>query len=715
MLLKISAYLCPIFGLVIIGLVTFLKNPRNRLYALFFGVTLSMAAWLLALMVGDLEISPAVSLWAVRMATCVGTLIIPAMLYFSRYFPIKISRITPLFHILAVVPAASFMVVALTPWLVPAVDVSGQSAQPTSLGTLYTLQSLYFVIGMIAAITIVLSKWRHLNAREQAQVRIVMFGLAVALIVNIATGFFLTISQEANNLSNFAGSLSLLVFTFAAAYAIIRHRLFDLRLAIVRTLGFAVTVGILSAAYSLLVLSIGVPLIASGHVTLIRADLQLLWFLPPTLVAALTFHSLERFIARLTKSFFYHNLYDTRAVLDKFADALISDYDLSSIAARGLGVIQDALRPSHILFVVMAKDGKPVVEQLEHRLAARNVETLVAGARRLNARVVTKDRAPAGEWRRDFDKEDISLVLRLGSTKNLVGVLFFGPKRNGQLYTKQDIELLSLSAKNFAVAIENAQKYQQIAEFADTMHSEVLQATARLRRANTKLKTLDAMKDDFISVASHQLRSPAAAVHDAISMLEKTYLTDAERQKITELAGASSERLLNVITDMLSVARIQAGHFTIEKSTIDLVELADRALMQAAGLAAEKHLAVHLEHPDKPLKIMADRAKINEIMANYIENAIKYSPEQSKLDISVRQESGRVYFEVADQGIGVPPTARKQLFSKFYRAPNARREHPNGDGIGLFVVKTVVEAHGGEAYHKPLSVGSLFGFWLPSE
>lgn len=716
MLLKISAYLCPIFGLVVIGLVTYLRNPRNKLYVLFFWVALSMAAWLAALMVGDLLISPTISLWAVRVATCVGTLIVPTMLYFGRYFPVKLYKIGPVFHLLAILPAGIFMALALTPWLIPSVDLADhQSAQPDGLGVLYTLQSLYFVIGMAAAVFVVLSKWQRLNARQRAQVRIVLIGFLIALITNIATGFFLTVAHQSTGFSNFAGSLSLLVFIGATAYAIIRHHLFDLRLAVVRALGFTVTVGLVSIAYTLLVLGIGVPLIATGHVTLIQSDPQLLWFLPPTLVAALTFHRLQRIIARLTQSLFYHNLYDTQMVLDKFSDALISDYNLHNIVASGLSVIREALRPSHTLFVVIGRDSAPSIEQLEGRSEPANLSMLVENARRLKGRVLAKDQMPTGQWQREFEEEDISLVLRLGSSKNPIGILFFGPKRSGQLYNKQDIELLNLIAKNFAIAIENAQKYQQIAEFADTMHAEVLRATASLRRANSKLKTLDAMKDDFISMASHQLRSPAASVHDAIEMLEQPYLTTEERQRIIELAGASSERLLNVITDMLSVARIQAGHFTIEKSSVDLTGLAKRAIMQASALAAEKHITTQLDGPDKPHSIMADRAKMNEIMANLIENGIKYSPEGSQLKVSVRQEQGRTYFEVADQGIGVAKAERKNLFHKFYRAPNARVEHPNGNGIGLFVVKTVVELHQGGVYYQPLPDGSLFGFWLPSD
>lgn len=712
---QLISYVPSIVGLSVVGLAVLLTNAHDRLHQLFGIGAFVIAAWLLALFAGDLVINYDVSLWAVRVAAAIGTFITPSLLYFAVYFPVKLRNPRAYFHALVLIPAIVFSALCFTPWMIPAVELQRASTQPTNLNGLYTAQTLYLVGGLVVCFAIMLQKRRYVAARERSQILLVTLGLLFAVAVNVIVGFALELSHQANNYSNLAGSLSFLAFVGTTAYAIVRHQLFDLRLAIVRTLGFVLTIGVVSVAYSLFVLGVSSALVTDGSASLFRDAQRLLLFLPPTILAALTFHSLKEFIARHTRNLFYRDSYDTRVVLDKLSDALISDNNLSKIVASGLAVMREALRPSHALFVVIGEGGKPTVEQVVGRSVPQDVDELVDGTRQLKGRIATKDRVPAGQWRPDFDEENISLVLRLGSSKNLVGVLFFGPKRNGQLYTKQDVELLDLSAKNFAVAIENAQKYKQIAEFADTMHSEVLRATANLRRANSKLKTLDSMKDDFISMASHQLRSPAAAIHDAIKMLEQAYLTADERKKIIELAGASSERLLNVVTDMLSVARIQAGHFTIEKSEVDLAELANRALLQASALVNEKHITTHLERLDKPLRLMADRAKMNEIMANYIENAIRYSPEGSQVQVSVRQDRGRAYFEVSDQGIGVPKAERKNLFNKFHRASNARTEHPNGNGIGLFVVRTVVEAHGGAVYYKPLPGGSLFGFWLPSE
>jgi signal transduction histidine kinase len=326
--------------------------------------------------------------------------------------------------------------------------------------------------------------------------------------------------------------------------------------------------------------------------------------------------------------------------------------------------------------------------------------------------VLVKDELPSKNWLKVMESEDVSLILRLGTKNKLTGLYLCGPKQNGRIYNRQDIDFMSVGAKNLGIAIENAKKFNQITKFADTMHHEVVKATIGLRKANKELKTLDVLKDDFISMASHQLRSPATSVHEAIQMMVNEEMPESEKDQLLRLADASCERLVGVIQDMLSVAKIQAGHFVINKSEVDIVELVNRGILEASAQTKQKNIKINFIKPSKPILIMADRAKLNESISNYIENAIRYSPPESTIDTEIKILDGKIHFQVSDSGIGVPAEERGNLFSKYYRAENARNVEPNGNGIGLFVVKEIIEALGGEAYYKPLEQGSMFGFWL---
>lgn len=714
MLLAILSYIPVIIGAWLIGLVTLLKNYHAKINIYFSAFTFFLGLWLAMLFIGDISSNPTISLWAVRLATFFGTPLVASMVFFSAYFPKTLKQPGRLFQAINLIVPAVFMVLSLTPWLVPAVEIRNHSAQPTNLGILYTLQTLYAVGAFLLGIVLIVRKYRHVEQLAKAQIKLVVSGLIAALLVNFLTGFVLTILDTSNNYTNLVGSISFLVFVSATSYAIVKHQMFDIRLAIVRTIGFLVTVFVVGGVYSLLVIGVGAPIITDGRVALIRNEASLLFLIPPTLFIAFTFHSIQMFIARATRRIFYQDLFDLQKVIDTFSDTLVTSNDIDKIMEQSLKVISSAIKPTHAYFVTFDDNGRVYRKIAQAAKAPTSMSELVGDIKAINSNPVVRDEL-SGRVPRSFVADDIFLALRLGVKDSPIGVLLFGPKHNGRAYTSQDIDLLRIGAKNLAIALENAKKYEQISHFADTMHKEVLEATTELRKANEELKTLDTMKDDFISMASHQLRTPATSVHEALQMLNHPTmpLSKDERTKLSELAEASSEHMMTVVADMLSISRIQAGHFTINKSSAVMQDLIERVIKQVAVLAEQKHIGLKFEKPREPIRVEVDIAKINEVISNYIENAVKYSGEKTSVTIRLAREAERVVFEVSDNGMGVPEKERKNLFDKFYRASNARTEQPDGNGIGLYVVKSVAEVHGGEAYYKPLPKGSLFGVWLP--
>jgi len=234
----IIAYIPSVIGLLVIGLVTFLKNTRNRLNILFFVYAFIIALWLLFLFAGDLTLSTSVSLWALRGAAFIGTPIIALTLYLSIVFPVVVHKSHWYFHFLTLFPAVVFMVLALTPYMIPSVELQAASAQPTGLGLIYTLQTAYVFVGFVAALIILFYKRRFVDARQRAQIGLFMFGLFVVLAANLMTGYVLAVLNLGNNYSNAIGGLSFVALIAVVSYAIIKHRLFDIRLGIARTLGF---------------------------------------------------------------------------------------------------------------------------------------------------------------------------------------------------------------------------------------------------------------------------------------------------------------------------------------------------------------------------------------------------------------------------------------------------------------------------------------------
>lgn len=713
MLPVVLSYVPAIIGLLAVGALTWLKNPRDPIN-IFFGLfSLSTGAWLACLFLGDILLSPTGSLWALRVGVAVGTPISLFFLWFSQKFPVEKKSASKAFYILTAIPAVVFIFLAPTNLIIPSVELRDNSAQVAQLGLLYTLNSAYLIGGIVAGFFVLFRKMSSLNSKQRAQTRLVVIGFVVALIVNILTGFILAMTGRGTTFSNLAGALSMLFFAVFTSYTIIRHRLFDIRLAIVRTVGFLVTSGFVGGVYTVLILGIGAPIITDGQVSLAKNRTSLLLLVPPTLLIAFTFHSIQSYIARVTRRVFYQDLYDLRQVLDSFSDELIASNEIEKIMEKSLRALSDAIKPLHAYFVTFDDHGGAYKQIVRHTQAPDSMSELVGDIKLIKDNPVVREELKT--LPRSFDQNDIFLALRLGLKDRPVGIILFGPKQNGRAYTTQDIALLRISAKNLTIALENAKHYDQISHFAETLRAEVLKATAELRSANKELKTLDTMKDDFISMASHQLRTPATSVHEALQMMNHSdvKLNADEKKRLAELAEASSEHLVNVVADMLSISRIQAGHFTITKAPGDLLALADKVIKQTAVLAEQKRIVVDFQKPSTAISVDFDTPKMNEAISNYVENAIKYSGEGTTVTVKVRIENERLHFEVADQGMGVPEAERKNLFGKFFRAGNARTLQPDGNGIGLFVVKSIAEGHGGDAYYQPLEPGSLFGFWLP--
>jgi signal transduction histidine kinase len=478
---------------------------------------------------------------------------------------------------------------------------------------------------------------------------------------------------------------------------------------VVRTLAYVTTIGIFAAVYSVLVILLSTNLFSIDQLS----SKQLLTLVLPALFIALTFHRLQLVIDRLTKRLFYRDAYDVRGVLDVLSNTLIEERDIDIMMQRSLAVLADALKPTSASLAVINESGivykqvsigsdiTPDLTVLIHRLGIENRD------------LIDSNEPNSQGMAHAMAANNTELLLRLGSKQAPVGVLILGAKRNGSMYSLRDVSVLEIAAKNMSIALDNGKKYEQIMHFAETLHKEVKHATYRLRSANKKLKSLDALKDDFIATASHQLRSPAVSVHDALQMLNYPGITEQDRKEMLEMAESSSERLVTVVRTMLDMARIQAGHFTIDRSEADIVELVNKELTQVGVIARQKHITLRYRPVSASIMAHVDIAKIKEAMANYIENAIKYSTEGATVEISLEVENNLIRFEVADHGMGVPEQERDKLFDRFYRASNARVEEPDGNGIGLYVVKIIAEGHEGQAYFRPNEGGgSVFGLTL---
>ncbi len=232
----------------------------------------------------------------------------------------------------------------------------------------------------------------------------------------------------------------------------------------------------------------------------------------------------------------------------------------------------------------------------------------------------------------------------------------------------------------------------------------------------TREKMLDKLKSEFISIAAHQLRTPLSAIKWVIKMVldgDAGPLTEDQKQ-LLQKGFKSNERIITLVNDMLNVSRIEEGRFGYAIQKDDLAKVLDGVLDALAEVIQKKEIRLTVEKEPGFPSLYIDAKKMQLVVQNLIENAIKYTPEHGKIRIELKKEGEFAKMSVQDNGIGIPAADQKKLFSKFYRADNAIRLQTEGSGLGLFITRNIVKRHGGDlSFESEEGIGSKFTIILP--
>jgi signal transduction histidine kinase len=230
------------------------------------------------------------------------------------------------------------------------------------------------------------------------------------------------------------------------------------------------------------------------------------------------------------------------------------------------------------------------------------------------------------------------------------------------------------------------------------------------------LMEINRSKDEFISLASHQLRTPATVVKQYIAMVLDGYagdVPDSQRMMLTK-AFDSNELQLRIVNDLLHVAAIDAGRVHIQKSPLDARTIISSTLQDLHSKLQERQQTVDYKEPAKAMTVQGDELKLRMVFDNIIGNASKYSDAGTKLRIRIMDNGQRIVIDVTDQGVGISQADQAKLFQKFSRIPNRLSTEVGGSGLGLYWAKQIVDLHGGEISVKSgKAKGSTFTVSLP--
>jgi signal transduction histidine kinase len=293
----------------------------------------------------------------------------------------------------------------------------------------------------------------------------------------------------------------------------------------------------------------------------------------------------------------------------------------------------------------------------------------------------------------EFDTQSI-LAVPMIFKKRAIGVLEAVNKLNHGQFGEHDVQTLSTLATQAAVAIENAR------------------LVAELQKANARLAELDRLKSDFIAIASHELRTPLGLILGYASFLREEADDAASGQLDVVLKAAT--QLQGLIEDMVNLTHLEAGSAELELSEWDLQEVIQEAIKAQRQFALSKSLEIRQSLPVAAMRMRADREKIRIVLDNLLNNAIKFTPGGGRIQVAVRPQTGMVAVSVLDTGIGIPAHELEHIFDRFYQVESHLTRREGGMGLGLCIVRGMVELHGGRVWAESVpGRGSRFTFTLP--
>lgn len=689
--------------MLLLGLFVYLSMTARITRVTFLLLASSMAGWVLTNAGADLFVDNSL-VWT-RATFAFGAFSLASFVVFAMHVTKRL-KYSIAASITALVSGVVMAVLSVTSEIVPSITFIDNYSN-VNQGPLFIVYVVFAICTALVAISALLYRYFSEDGLDKSRIKFILIGTAFTAVFALSTNLILPLVMKSNPLAIY-GSFAVLVLIGTIAYSIIRHHLFNIRLATARAVSY-VSVGIVGGVgFAVILFVLLEPFLGFRETTMP----QRAFYIVALIVFGLSLPPLKSFFDRVTQKLFLRNMYDPEVVLAVVADIASDSSSSEQLMRRVTEVLVNELKLDYAEGYLF-RDGQWHRRTIKATTRKRYRPAVLSGLEKeKKTRLIKLSNAQSER----LERTDMGAMLVLCSARQAIGCIALSYKQNGTSFTSQDEQVLSAVADELAVAVENLLRYEEIERFNETLQQRIREATAQLRQTNKKLHVLDEAKDEFISMASHQLRTPLTSVKGYLSMVLDGDMgkVTPDQRKVLEEAFNSSQRMVYLISDFLNVSRIQTGKFELERTQSNLAEVLSDEIAQLKIMASSRNLRINYVQPSHFPVAYIDQDKFRQVMMNFIDNAIYYSNPSTTITISLTKEADDIVFKVMDQGIGVPAGERHKLFTKFYRASNAKKQRPDGTGIGLFMAQKVIVAHGGSIiFESKENQGSTFGFRLP--
>lgn len=698
---------------LLLGLFTFLKNPKSDTHRFLAFLSFIIAFWAAANYISLNPPSKESTLFWIRFTMPPGAFMGPTIYFLVRAFPhykVALSK-----SVLVVIWAFTLItsIVALSPYMFTSVNFVNGHAQPQA-GPGMVFFVINFLGFLFLAFVTLIQKYRRASGLEKVQLRFLMIGVILTFsLLSITTLVFVNVFKI-TSLVPLGSSYPLILVSFIS-YAIIRHRLLDINLVVARAVAYSIVITLIGIFYvgsTFILSSVFLGSTALGN--------QLLIYTILTIIVALSFERLRHVVENLTDKIFFKGRYDSNQLLSRLGSIMSTNIELGSLTAQILRTLAEQMKVSKGAFVILGEELGSIYDIIDIGFPRK----LTVSYNQISVfisfpQIIVFDELEENNLKSLMREMDISVIKTLKVKDKVVGFLFLGAKASGEIYSQQDLKVLEILAPEVAVAIQNSESYDKIKKFNVILSEEIRKATMDLQEANSRLKTMDKLKDDFVSIASHELRTPMTAIRSYAWMAlnrADIHLSETMEKYIARIL-ISTERLINLVNDMLNVSRIESGRIEINPEPVDLLSLA-KDIVDELYYSKSPEKKVEFVVLEKPIpKVLADPDKLRQVFLNLVGNSLKFTPAGGKIVFDFFTDGKVVETSVSDNGVGMSKEDLSKLFSKFGRLDNSytAAATSGGTGLGLYISKNLVELMHGKIWadSEGLNKGATFIVSLP--
>lgn len=703
----INAFISGLLGFLVI-----FKNRKEIINKVFFGLNISIVFWSLSYwqwMLSDNSINAL--LW-IRLLS-IGSLFIPIFYFHWILSFCGLNKSKKNFLKILYFIGFIFLLFSFSNNFIESVESKYIFPFWPNAGILYSLYLIFIYFGLtIYALIILRKEYKRKSLENKLSIKYIFWGSIIGFSGG-ATNFFLWYDIPIFPYGNILVSL----YPIVLSVAIFKYQLFNIKVLATELLTFAIW---LFLFIRLLVSNSFEDKVIDGilFVSVVIFGVSLIRSVLKEVKAREELEKITKSLEETNIKLSIKTKYLT--ALQDFSASIIETLDLKKIVQLIVDGVSERFGYLGALLLLISEDGKKIYPvavsqsssvKIALKLLPKKLEEYQYALK--NDPALSSLSVNTGKFQidEDFSKffsavpknilKNIQRVVGIKTTiaipvkakGKFLGVLDIVTKKSKENFTQEEFDVLRTLANQIGIILENTELF-----------NKVIRSAKDLRRLNQRLKRLDAAKSEFISIASHQLRTPLSAIKGYVSMMMDGDfgLVNHKLEEPLKRVYLSNQRLIDLVENLLNISRMESGRMQYSFELVDLAGFVNGLIKDLQILADRKGIYLKYNKPAKPIaKFFADQEKLRQIVMNLIDNAIKYT-KVGGITVTVREEENtktrkkKIIFMVKDTGIGIDKEDLPLLFQKFERGKGISLVHTEGTGLGLYVCKQLTEAHQGK-------------------